>query len=66
MSEPFSDPFLEILLSFDGANRDPEVFEDPDCLDILTPGSRVQNDLQVFRQRGMFDRSSNLPVEIAL
>ncbi len=34
-------------------------------LDILTPGSRVRTDLQVFRQRGMFDRSSNPPVEIA-
>ncbi len=91
-----------ILLSFGGANRDPEVFEAPDrldiqrdvreslvfghgahfclganlakqemgamldaALDILTPGSRVRSDLQELRQRGMFTRPSNLPVEIA-
>ncbi len=35
------------------------------ALDIVTPGSRVREDLQQFQQMGLFKRPLNLPVEIA-
>jgi cytochrome P450 len=35
------------------------------ALDIVTPGSRVREDLQQFQQMGLFQRPLNLPVEIA-
>ena len=91
-----------LMLSFAGANRDPEVFDEPDrldidrdtreslvfgngphyclganlarqemgamldaALDIVTPGSRVREDLQAFAPLGLAQRPSNLPVEIA-
>jgi len=34
------------------------------ALDIVTPGSRVREDLQSFQQLGLFKRPLNLPVEI--
>jgi cytochrome P450 len=34
------------------------------ALDIVTPGSRVREDLQQFQQMGLFKRPLNLPVEI--
>ncbi|MBY0401113.1 cytochrome P450 [Myxococcota bacterium] len=36
------------------------------ALDIVTPGSRLRSDLQITRRRGLFERPSNLPVEIGL
>jgi cytochrome P450 len=90
-----------LMLSFGGANRDPDVFESPDvldlsrdcreslvfgngphfclganlarqemgsmldaALDIVTPGSRVREDLQQFQAMGLFRRPLNLPIEI--
>jgi len=35
------------------------------ALDIVTPGSRVREDLQQFQEMGLFKRPLNLPVEIA-
>jgi cytochrome P450 len=35
------------------------------ALDIVTPGSRVRDDLQRFQQMGLLKRPLNLPVEIA-
>jgi cytochrome P450 len=35
------------------------------ALDIVTPGSRVREDLQQFQSMGLFQRPLNLPVEIA-
>jgi cytochrome P450 len=35
------------------------------ALDIVTPGSRVREDLQHFQQMGLFQRPLDLPVEIA-
>ncbi len=35
------------------------------ALDIVTPGSRVREDLQLFQPMGLFKRPLNLPVEIA-
>ena len=35
------------------------------ALDIVTPGSRVREELQQFQQMGLFKRPLNLPVEIA-
>jgi cytochrome P450 len=35
------------------------------ALDIVTPGSRVRADLQQFQPMGIFQRPTNLPVEIA-
>jgi hypothetical protein len=35
------------------------------ALDIVTPGSRVREDLQRFQPMGLFQRPLNLPVEIA-
>ena len=35
------------------------------ALDIVTPGSRVREDLQRFQSMGLFRRPLNLPVEIA-
>ncbi len=35
------------------------------ALDILTPGSRVREDLMEFQQMGLFKRPLNLPIEIA-
>jgi cytochrome P450 len=35
------------------------------ALDIVTPGSRVREDLQQFQPMGLFQRPLNLPVEIA-
>src|SRR5262245_31640566 len=35
------------------------------ALDIVTPGSRVREELQQFQQMGLFRRPLNLPVEIA-
>jgi cytochrome P450 len=35
------------------------------ALDIVTPGSRVREDLQRFQPMGLFKRPLNLPVEIA-
>ena len=35
------------------------------ALDIVTPGSRVRLDLQEFQPMGIFQRPTNLPVEIA-
>ena len=35
------------------------------ALDIVTPGSRVREDLQQFQAMGLFQRPLNLPVEIA-
>ena len=35
------------------------------ALDIVTPGSRVREDLQRFQPLGLFRRPTNLPVEIA-
>ena len=35
------------------------------ALDIVTPGSRVREDLQQFQPMGIFQRPLNLPVEIA-
>jgi cytochrome P450 len=35
------------------------------ALGIVTPGSRVREDLQEFQQMGLFKRPLNLPVEIA-
>ena len=35
------------------------------ALDIVTPGSRVREDLQQFQPLGLFRRPMNLPVEIA-
>jgi len=35
------------------------------ALDIVTPGSRVREDLQQFRSSGLFREPLNLPVEIA-
>ena len=35
------------------------------ALDIVTPGSRVREDLQRFQAMGLFQRPLNLPVEIA-
>jgi len=35
------------------------------ALDIVTPGSRVREDLQQFQQMGLFKRPLDLPVEIA-
>jgi cytochrome P450 len=91
-----------LLLAMGGANREPEVFPNPDALDlerdnrellvfgngphyclganlarqemgcmldaaldIVTPGSRVREDLQQFTPMGFFQRPLNLPVEIA-
>jgi cytochrome P450 len=34
------------------------------ALDIVTPGSRVREDLQRFQPMGFFQRPLNLPVEI--
>ena len=34
-------------------------------LDIVTPGSRVREDLMEFQQMGIFKRPLNLPIEIA-
>jgi cytochrome P450 len=35
------------------------------ALDILTPGSRLREDLMEFQQMGLFKRPLNLPIEIA-
>jgi hypothetical protein len=35
------------------------------ALDIVTPGSRVREELQEFQPMGLFKRPLNLPVEIA-
>jgi hypothetical protein len=35
------------------------------ALDIVTPGSHVREDLQRFKEMGLFKRPLNLPVEIA-
>jgi cytochrome P450 len=35
------------------------------ALDIVTPGSRVREELQQFQAMGLFQRPLNLPVEIA-
>ena len=35
------------------------------ALDIVTPGSRIREDLQTFQPMGLFRRPLNLPVEIA-
>jgi cytochrome P450 len=35
------------------------------ALDLVTPGSRVRDDLQVFKPMGPFNRPMNLPIEIA-
>ncbi len=35
------------------------------ALDIVTPGSRVREELQLFQPMGLFQRPLNLPVEIA-
>jgi hypothetical protein len=35
------------------------------ALDIVTPGSRVREDLQEFTPLGFFKRPMSLPVEIA-
>ena len=35
------------------------------ALDILTPGSRVRDDLMEFQSMGIFKRPLNLPIEIA-
>jgi cytochrome P450 len=91
-----------LMLGLGGANRDPEVFPNPDvldidrdnrellvfgngphyclganlarqemgcmldaALDIVTPGSRVREDLLRFQPLGIFQRPLNLPIEIA-
>ena len=35
------------------------------ALDIVSPGSRVRDDLQEFAPLGFFERPLNLPIEIA-
>jgi cytochrome P450 len=35
------------------------------ALDVVPPGSRVRDDLQVFKPMGPFNRPMNLPIEIA-